>query len=41
MKFVKKASGIALAAMLAAGLTAGCGGGGGEKKAADAREKSS
>ena len=36
MKFVKKASGIALAAMLAAGLTAGCGGGGGEKKAADA-----
>ena len=36
MKFWKKASRIALAAMLVAGLTAGCGGGGGEKKAADA-----
>lgn len=32
MKFWKKASRIALAAMLVAGLTAGCGGGGGEKK---------
>ena len=36
MKFWKKASRVALAAMLIAGLTAGCGGGGGEKKAADA-----
>lgn len=35
MKFWKKASSVALAAMIAAMLTAGCGGGGGEKKAAD------
>ena len=39
MKFWKKASAFALAAMITASLTAGCGGGGGDKKAADAGKK--
>ena len=35
MKFTKKMSGVLVAGILLAAMTAGCGGGGGDKKAAD------
>ena len=35
MKFTKKLSGVLVAGILLAAMTAGCGGGGGDKKAAD------
>ncbi len=35
MKFMKKMSGVLVAAVLLAAMTAGCGGGGGAKKPAD------